>query len=248
MNMLKRLAKGWVPLVIILGSLPAEAEEPPLRIHMISGSKEYESEPSLSALKSYLEKHYHVNCTLSLGSDGFRKDLPGIEALQQADVMLVFCRRVKPPEEQLELIKKWCAEGKPVVGIRTASHAFQGWLEFDKEVLGGDYRGHSGSEQVQVSIEDQARDHPILAGVKEWTRQGKFYHNPNLAEDVTLLLTGTSRSEKQPLAWARTYQKHNGGRSFYTSMGLPQDFENENFKRLLANAISWTAKRSIERR
>jgi type 1 glutamine amidotransferase len=209
---------------------------------MISGSEQYQSEESLLGFKAYLEEHYNVKCTMTLAKDK-GSDLPGIEALDGADLMVVFCRRVKVPSEQLERIKEWRRKGKPVIGIRTASHAFQNWLEFDRAILGGDYKGHGGDEQTRILIADDAKDHPILSGVKEWTRPGKLYRNPNLAEDVTVLLTGIGKNDRQPVAWCRTYDKEKGGRSFYTSMGYPHDFQNDNFRRLTLNAISWVAKR-----
>jgi len=233
-------------LLAINGHLPARAVEP-LRVHMLSGTKEYESEPSLVKLKEHLEKSYQVACTISRGHDGCT-EFPGIEALDRADVLVVFCRRTRPVEQQLEKIKKWCAEGKPVVGIRTASHAFQDWLEFDKEVLGGDYHGHYGrDESVRVSLAEGAAGHPILEGIEPWTRLGKLYKNPDLADDVTLLLVGEGKNATEPLAWCRTYRKENDGRSFYTSMGLPEDFQDEPFLKLIAGAISWTAKRPLEK-
>jgi type 1 glutamine amidotransferase len=225
-----------------------DAANPSLKVYMISGCREYKSELSLTALKAHLEEHYNATCTLSLGKDG-GKELPGTEALDGADVLLVFCRRMKLPEDQLAPIKAWCAAGRPVVGIRTASHAFQTWLAFDKEVLGGDYHGHSGNEKnIPVHIEPGAKDHPILAGITEWTRMAKHYHNPNLAKDVTVLLTRPGKTGSLPLAWARSYHKEKDGRAFYTPMGLPSDFENEIFTRLLVNAIFWTAKRPVEPR
>jgi len=230
---------------------PAAAKEPapaggPVKIHMISGSKQYKSEASLTAFKAYLEKHFNVRCTLTRTKDG-SKDLPNIDALDGADVLVVFCRRLKLPPEPLAKIKGWCKAGKPVVGVRTASHAFQTWLAFDREVLGGDYQGHGGGEkEIRVTVE--AKDHPILAGVQDWVRPGMLYRNPGLAKDVTVLLRGAGKKDAQPLAWARTYDKTRDGRSFYTSMGLPGDFENETFRKLLVNAITWTAKRKIQPR
>ncbi|MFP4057832.1 MAG: ThuA domain-containing protein [Candidatus Brocadiia bacterium] len=225
------------------GLAPAGEAPKPLRAHMLSGSREYKSEASLATLRGHLESQYHVACTLSRGKDKGR-ELPGLEALDEADVLVVFCRRMRLPDDQLARIQAWCRAGKPVVGIRTASHAFQTWLAFDKEVLGGDYKGHGGMEKaVRVLIEEEARDHPILAGVEEWTRACKMYHNPELAEDVAVLLSRESKKGREPLAWARVYDDARDGRSFYTPMGLPPDFENPNFLRLLANAIFWTAKR-----
>lgn len=222
-------------------SKPAEAA---IRVHMISGSKEYRSEPSLKAFKEYLEKHYPIACTMSLGTDG-GKDLPNLEALEEADLMLVFCRRQKISGEQLARIKKWCEAGKPVLGIRTASHAFQGYLAMDREVFGGSYKGHGGGETVQVKIHPPNKEHPILCGVEPWSRHGTLYRNRDNAEDTVLLLTGTGQKSGQaePVAWARQYAKHKTARAFYTSMGYPHDFENENFRRMLVNAIYWTTAR-----
>ncbi len=217
----------------------------PLHVHMISGSKAYQSEPSLKAFAAYLEKELGATCTFSLGSDR-GKDLPNLDALGSADVLVVFCRRQKVPEDQLKKIKDWCAAGKPVVGIRTASHAFQDWLAMDKEIFGGSYKGHGKGEPVQVKVHEANQDHPILEGVEPWTRDGALYRNPDNAGDAILLLTGTGANsgDTQPVAWARVYDKKKDARAFMTSMGYPHDFKNENFRRLLVGAIRWTAKRN----
>ena len=215
-----------------------------LKVHMISGSREYQSEPSLKAFKEYLEKRFPIACTLSLGQDG-GSDLPGLEAMDAADLLIIFCRRQKVPQDQLDRVKKWFEAGKPALGIRTSSHAFQGWLEMDKAIFGGSYRGHGSGEEVQVRIEQKNKDHPILAGVQEWVRPGKLYHNAANAEDTVTLLAGTGQKSKQtePIAWCRVYDQAKDARCFYTSMGYPHDFENENFKTLLTNAIYWATKR-----
>jgi len=233
----------------LLAAVPALADKketrtpaPPLKLHMLSGSKEYKSEPSLKALAAYLKKHYGIASTLSLGADSV-KEFPNLDAMDVADVLVVFCRRTKITGRQLERVRKWCKAGKPVVGIRTASHAFQNWLAFDKEVLGGDYKGHGGGEKaVAVTLGSKAAGHPVLKGIEPWTRPGKLYRNPNLAADVTVLLNGKGAKDAQPLAWVRA--RKNGGRVFYTSMGGPADFQSEPFLRLLVNALHWTARRT----
>ena len=216
----------------------------PLKVHMISGSREYGSEPSLKALKAELEKTRGMKCTLSPAQDG-GKDVPGLEGLDGADVLIVFCRRNKVAGEKMEKIKQWFKDGRPAIGIRTSSHAFQGYLAMDKEVFGGSYKGHGGGEEVRVRIDEKDKDHPILKGVKEWTRPGKLNRNTDNAPDVILLLTGEGRKSKdvQPIAWARVYDKKKDARAFYTSMGYPHDFQDENFKTMLLNAIYWVTQR-----
>jgi len=218
--------------------------EKPLRVHMISGSNEYKSEPSLKAWAAHLEEHYEIACTLSLGKDK-GKDLPDIEKLKDADVMVVFCRRNTLPEEQIDIIRAHCKAGKPVIGLRTASHAFQNWKTYDRDIHGGSYSGHFGGEMVEANVETDAADHPILNGIESWERPGKLYKNPKNADDTTTLITGVGKKSKksEPIAWVHVTE--DGSRVFYTSMGYPSDFDNETFQKLMFNALQWVADRQI---
>jgi type 1 glutamine amidotransferase len=91
-----------------------------------------------------------------------------------------------------------------------------------------------------VIIVEKAKDHPILAGVKPFESPGSLYKNPHVAKEVEVLLTGDNGEHTEPIAWTRTYK---GGRIFYTSLGHQKDFEDENFKRMLVNALFWTTNR-----
>jgi putative membrane-bound dehydrogenase-like protein len=217
---------------------PASKEKAVLKVCLVSGSLEYKSDESLAAFQKYLEDHYPVRCTRA-----FRKtddDLPGLENLASCDVMLLFTRRLTISEEQLERVKKYCLSGKPIVAVRTASHAFQNWLALDKEILGGNYQGHyPEGPATKIAVLDKAKSHPILAGVELFQAVGSLYKNTGLAADSEVLLTGSIPGHTEPIAWTRI---HNGGRVFYTSLGHPQDFRNASFLRLLANALFWTAK------
>lgn len=223
---------------------PVAAGKKALKIHMISGSKEYKSAESLPAFKDYLEKNYDIQCTISLAQDG-GTTVPDLDKLDGADVLLIFCKRMKLPPDQMEKIKAWFKASKPAIGVRTASHAFQPWLEMDKEIFGGSYDMHGSAETVDVKIEDKNRDHAILKGVTAWTRPGKLYRNKANAPDTITLLTGAGQTSKdaQPVAWARVYDKDKDARAFYTSMGFVHDFQNANFARIMVNAIHWVSKR-----
>jgi type 1 glutamine amidotransferase len=211
-----------------------------LNVCLISGSAEYQSDESLAKLQAYLEKNYPVKCTRAFAKS--ETDLPGLENLDMCDVAVLFTRRLKLDGEQLDRIKKYCLSGKPLVGIRTASHAIQTWLDLDREVFGGDYKNHYKEGPVtEIKIAPPAKDHPILKGVEPYKSAGSLYKNPAIAKDVEVLLTGTIPEHTEPIAWTRTYK---GGRVFYTSLGHPKDFEEASYLRLLANAILWTAKRT----
>ncbi|MGQ9574441.1 MAG: ThuA domain-containing protein [Thermoguttaceae bacterium] len=208
----------------------------PLEVCLVSGSLEYRSDESLGVLEEHLGRHYGIRCTRAFMKN--EHDLPGLENLDRCDCMVLFTRRLTLPAEQLERVKRYCSRGGPIVGIRTASHAFQNWLELDKEVFGGDYRGHYGNQQKpRISIRPEAKDHPILDGFKPFVSEGSLYKNPQIAADTNVLLVGTIPGHTEPVAWTRL---HRGGRVFYTSLGHPADFQQASFLRLLAGAVFWT--------
>lgn len=226
-----------IGVLVLLSALPAQEAKSP-RVCLVSGSLEYESNKSMPLLQARLEKKGAV-CTRAFLEGNDETRLPGLENLDKADVMVLFTRRLKLTGDDLDRIKKYCLSGKPIVGIRTASHAVQTWLDLDKEVLGGDYQGHFGNKEMpQVKLVDAQKKHPILAGVEPFVSSGSLYKNAKIADDCTVLLTGTSPSGTMPVAWTRSYK---GGRIFYTSLGHQKDFENEQFLRMMENAVFWAA-------
>jgi type 1 glutamine amidotransferase len=217
------------------------AKKEPLKVCLISGAAEYKSDESLSKLQAYLEKHYAVKCSRAFAAS--ETDLPGLENLDTCDVAVLFTRRLKLAGKQLERITKYCQSGKPLVGIRTASHAIQTWLDLDREVFGGDYKNHYPEGPLtDVKIVAATKDHPILKGFAPYRSAGSLYKNPAVAKDATVLLTGAIPEHTEPIAWTRV---HKGGRVFYTSLGHPRDFAEENYLRLIAHAIFWTANRPL---
>jgi putative membrane-bound dehydrogenase-like protein len=211
-----------------------------LKVCLVSGSFEYKSDTSLNHFKKHLESSYPVDCTLLMAKNEKDSTLADIEQLLECDVAIFFTRRLQLEGKSLEIVKKFVKSGKPLIGVRTASHGFQKWLEMDKEVLGGDYRGHYGANIVcDVTIVNAAKAHPVLAGVKPFKSNGSLYKNPQLASDVTVLLNGTIPNHTEPVAWVR---EKNGQRIFYTSLGHPDDFQDANFIRLLVNALAWVTK------
>jgi len=229
----------WLTLFALASFVDAAA----LKIHIISGAKEYQSEASMKSFSVWMEKHYNVRFTASWGHDGIEK-LPNLKALANADVMFVFARRMKLREEQMKLIRAHWEKGKPIVGVRTASHAFQKADNeiFDRQVMGGNYQGHYKDEPVKVT--HASRDHPVLRGVNMFP-SGKLYKAGPLAKGTTVLQQGDIGKDKQNVTWVNAWK---GGRTFYTSLGIPEDFENKDFKQMLVNAIYWTAKRKPNHR
>jgi len=207
---------------------------------MLSGSFEYDSQDSLTVLRDYLTENAPVDSHIVAWQS--EDDEVSLEPITEADIVMVFARRLNTTGPELQLFQRYCAEGRPIIGLRTASHAFQNWLDFDGVVLGGNYQGHYGGGVVtQVSVAPGAAEHPVLADVMAFEAAGSLYRNTPLAADTTPLLTGTADEHTEPVAWTRV---HGGGRVFYTSLGHPRDFWELDFLRLIENAVMWVVGRS----
>ena len=215
----------------------------PLKVCILSGCNTYDSETSLPPFQAWLEQSYNVRCVRVVRkADG---DLPGLEQLDHCDVAFVFIKRMQLKDDQLARFKSYMSSGRPIVAVRTASHAVQTWLEFDKEVLGGNYHGHNPMGPVtKVEVATEAKQHPILSGVELSTANDSLYKNEGHAADIHLLLRGTIPGQPtEALAWTREYK---GGRVFYTSLGAQDTFLQPAFRRMLANALFWTARREVD--
>jgi type 1 glutamine amidotransferase len=245
-EMLARSAHGLLASTAVCGimrakSLWAAPQNDRLKICLISGSDEYKSHVTLADFQQLIEKNYAVECSRAFKTAD--DNLPGLEALDTCDVAIVFTRRLTIQGEQLDRVKKYCTSGRPLIGIRTASHAFQNWLELDKEVFGGDYHNHyTDGPAAKIEIVEAAKSHPILKHFTPYTSAAKLYKNPHVADEVTVLLTGTIPEHTEPVAWTRNYR---GGKIFYTSLGDPSDFQNENYRQLLIGALAWTTGRDL---
>lgn len=215
---------------------------------------EYKTELTLPIFASaHLVKDYHVS--FALGDEKQRDEIPGLNALSAADVAVISVRRRVLPKEQLDAIRRFVADGKGLVGLRTASHAFaprsggtvpaghDAWAAFDAEVLGGNYHGHyHEGPPVAVSAAPGGESNPILSGVdpKKLVGHGSLYKVSPLAKSATPLLIGSIPDQPaEPIAW--TNMPGSKGRVFYSSLGQVDDFTLPDFNRLLRNAIAWVA-------
>lgn len=227
--------------LLCLFCLNAHAAAPAKKtIVLVSGEFEYKSAETLPVLQKQLESKLGAKCVyLARPADPKAQIIAGLEALDTADLAIVFIRRMTLPEEQLARFKKFAASGKPIIGLRTASHAFENWKEWDREVLGGNYQNHHNNKlATSVRVLPEASAHPILKGVaKEFTSPGSLYRNSPLPADSKVLLMGSVEGKPaEPVAWTHSYQ---GAPVFYTSLGHPDEFGTESFDRLLLNAVQW---------
>ena len=90
-------------------------------IVLLSGESLYGSATTLPKFAKRLEQQYGYRCTTIVRDEEHR--FPSLDALDQADLVVVFARRMQLPAEQLGQVKRYVESGRPVIGLRTASHA-----------------------------------------------------------------------------------------------------------------------------
>lgn len=235
---------------IAAAALAAEAPPPPKKPHVVFviGDDEYKADVTMPPIAKELQEKYGMKCTVLLAAPDqkTRNNIPGLEALAQAD-LAIFCLRFRElPDDQMAPIRKYLDSGKAVMAIRPSTIGFKNWKEFAPTILGTPpYQFHYGGDSsTDVRVIPEAAGHPILKGVPgEFHVRSWLYGVLPLAEGTKPLLMGkavggATKRERidMPVAW--TWQ-HKGGRVFYTSLGHIDDFQVEGFHRMLINAVHW---------
>jgi len=235
----------------------------------VAGDHEYSGESTLPFIAAELEKNYGFRTKIVTASpdQNAEENIPGLEVLQEADVAVFFLRWRRLPAAQLKHIEAYLKTKKPLIGLRTTTHAFnypkghelEKWNAFGELAFnappgwGGKanhtHYGHNSSTDVTI-IPAAAKD-PILTGVGNnfHVRSWLYKVLPDYpAKGSRLLLTGRSvnpdkESIDNPVAW--TGINSYGAKFFITTLGHPEDFNVEAFQRLLINAIHWTSGKQV---
>ena len=203
---------------------------------LISGDQEYRSEETIAQLSKILATRHGFKCTVlfTLDKDGTinplgekvngvdNHNIPGLEALKTADLLVIAARFLNLPDDQMQHVADYLAAGKPVVGLRTSTHAFNipkdrkfakfsynsgdaGYKQgFGKQVLGETWVNHHGAhgkEGTRGKFTDAGAKHPILKGIKDGEIFGTtdvYTVNLPLAGDSVTLVLGEVTATLKP--------------------------------------------------
>ena len=230
----------------------------------VTGDHEYSSEATMPLLAAALEKNYGMRTVVlkAYPDQNAEENIPGLEALKEADLAVFFLRWRRLPQEQVAYIDEYLKSGKPVMGFRTSTHSFnypEGhalriWNAFGERAFGAPpgwggaanhtHYGHESS--TDVSVIDTVADHPILTGVDHnfHVRSWLYKVLPDYpSKGSTWLLMGKSVNPntpdaiENPVAW--TWTSASGARTFMTTMGHPEDFNVEAVQKIVVNAVHW---------
>lgn len=222
-------AQQWV---VYEGGKDGETEKPGAgkKIVLISGDEEYRSEEALPQLGKILSERHGFTCTVLFAIDPesgeispeIVDNIPGLEALADADLMIIATRFRNLPDEQMQHIVEYVEAGRPIIGMRTATHAFNipagrrfaryGWQYggedfpqgFGRQVLGETWIAHHGHHKVESTrgiIAPGAEDHPVLRGIEDgdiWGPTDVYTVRLPLPEDSRPLVLGQVLAGMEP--------------------------------------------------
>jgi len=244
------------------------------KVVIVTGDEEYRSEEAGPMLGKLLSQHHGFNVRVCFAIDpehGYidpnnQNNIPGLEALEDADLMIIATRFRQLPDHHYAHLADFLNAGKPVIGLRTATHAFTGkgqtgdfkWGEFGLKILGEKWAGHHGRHKVEGArgvVEEENKDHPILNSATDVFATSDVYGTGNLdqeaatillrgavtetLEEDSKILEGPKNDPMQALAWLREYTAPDGetkGTAFCTTAGASDDFRSEGLRRLVVNA------------
>ncbi len=205
------------------------------RLCLASGCPSYQSDQSLSALGAFVEQHYDLACEKAFARS--RRDLPGLEHLEECRCLMLFAQRLAIEGPQLEQLREYVAGGGSVVAVIPPGSTFLNWPGWEADVLGIQSTGRAyGSPGAAIETAPYAEGHSVLRDVGRLRHAGCVTTLPDLDRHTTALLSARIEKRLEPVAWVRT---HGETRSFFTTLGQPIDFQQPAFLQLLANAVLW---------
>ena len=201
-------------------------------IVLLSGDEEYRSEESMPMLGQLLSKRHGFKCTVIFAinaDDGTidpdnQQNMPGMEALADADLVIMALRFRNLPDEQMKHFDDYLKTGKPIIALRTSTHAFNfdenssyqhysfnskgNWIGgFGRQVLGDTWINHHGvhgSQSTAGKLNPKLANHPILTGVSDIWGPTDVYGLKNLPASAEVLVHGVvlegMESDSKPLA------------------------------------------------
>lgn len=226
-------------------------------IVLVAGDDEYRSEESMPMLAKLLSQRYGFTCTVLFPIEpatgnivpNYQNNIPGLEHLEKADLMIMLIRFRELPDNQSKYIENFLKAGKPVIGLRTSTHGFaysknktspyakwdwsskaEGWERgFGQRIFGETWVNHHGihaKEGARALMDGvkQMNDHPVLRGVNDIWVPSDVYGIKNLPKEADVLIYGQSTAgmnDKAPLMWEKSVMPIAWTKPYHIEGGKP---------------------------
>jgi len=196
---------------------PSKEKSNGKHIVLISGDEEYRSEEVVPMLGQILSQHHGFRCTVlfainpetkEIDPDN-QKNIPGISKIENADLIIMSLRFRNLPDADMEFFDNYLKSGRPIIGLRTSTHAFRMSKEskfnnysfnskewkggFGQQILGDTWINHHGAhkkESTRGVVEQANAGHIVMKGVKDVWGDTDVYGIRNLSDDAKILLYG----------------------------------------------------------
>lgn len=239
---------GLALLALAFALATAAAEPAKIKTLVVTGGHGFEKEPFFKMFADNPEIEFTTAAHSKTNASVYDRD-----DLLTYDVVVLYDMPQNITDAQKARFMSLFDKGTGLVVLHHALVSYQNWPEYE-QIIGGRYQepdpnkggkvteavGWKHDEEVPVVV--VATNHPVTAGINDFTVHDEIYWGFRVGKDVTPLLSTTHPKSGKPLAWTRTQGK---SRVFFMQLGHGKTaFENENYRKLLAQGIRWTANRS----
>jgi len=237
----------WQMMVALLNAVPAMAGDSKIRVLIITGGHGFEKEAFFDVFKSNPQIAFTNAAQGKASADAYER-----EDLLSYDVVVLYDMPKNITDPQKAKFVSLFDRGIGLVVLHHALVSYQHWPEYER-IIGGRYPEEDGKSGVvtkevgyqhgvDVPVVIVAKDHPITAGISDFTIRDEIYWGFRVRPDVTPLITTTHPKSGKPLGWTRDERK---SRIVYLQLGHgPEAFANPNYRRLVARSIDWVARQT----
>jgi len=233
--------------LLVIGQVRAGDGDRKFKVLVVTGGHGFEEAPFFKMFSDNAEITFTAAEQSKTNANVYDRD-----DLLTYDVVVLYDLIQNITEAQKVKLKSLFTRGTGLVVLHHALASYQRWPEYE-QIIGGRYQepdpdhpgkvteavGWKHDEEIPVVI--VATNHSVTAGVKDFVIHDEIYWGFRIGNDVTTLITTTHAKSGKPLGWAR---KQGKSRLVYLQLGHGEEaFKNENYRRLLAQSIRWTAGR-----
>lgn len=219
-----------------------------LKVLVVTGGHGFEREPFFAMFRDNAEIAYTAAEHNKTNASVYERD-----DLFSYDAVVLYDMPREITEAQKARFLSLFDKGIGLVVLHHALVSYQNWPEYE-QIIGGRYQEPDPNKpgrvtdavgwqhDVDVPVVIDATNHPVTAGLKDFTIHDEIYWGFRVGNDVTPLVTTTHPKSGKPLGWYRT---QGNSRVVFLQLGHGKAaFANENYRKLVAQSIRWTAKQS----
>jgi type 1 glutamine amidotransferase len=222
------------------------AQQKKIRVLVVSGGHEFEHKPFYSVFNSIPSITYDSLVQPQANA------LIASPEVNRYDVLVFYDMFDSIPPAQQEAYVTLLKKGASMIFLHHALVSYQNWPEFIK-IVGGQYHTHpvvvngdtlraNYEHDVNIPVKVEDKKHPVTRGINDFEIVDEVYGDVEILQRVKPLLSTTHPKSMRYLAWINHY-----GNSDVICIQLghgPSGYSNPNFRKLVQQAIEWSAKQS----